>query len=368
MKKALLSAACLLVAVSAALPKQSWRAGKDSALQEGLVRMETVSASGAVLFYVVNGKKIYPAVEPSGYGESSYISLYDGTREYRLNKNGSCKYYFESDEKSLTEVFTVKGVAELRAVYTLSKKDSKDEIINSVEVKYSLKSLLGKEKPLALKAVYNLRLGENRKAHYSSALKNEISSEYVINPSAEDSWIISSDSQNAVEFILCGAGVTAPQRAAVANKETIERATPSADFTPGNSFDSLLSYNNSSLALFWPPVALGENDTANYAYKINFSISDFQNSGKKAAEVPKAEKQEEEKKDVPLPEPEKKSDDALASELDSVDPSKLNAEYVQQLINHINSLEQSDPSLNKIKIQQLQTEVDEVLQVLRSRK
>ena len=52
----------------------------------------------------------------------------------------------------------------------------------------------------------------------------------------------------------------------------------------------------------------------------------------------------------------------------SVDPSKLNMEYVQQLINHINSLEQGDPSLNTMKIQQLQTELDEILKVLRSGK
>ena len=345
--------------------KPSRMAGKNQIVQKGLVCMETVGASGAVLFYVANGKKLYPAVETTGYGQSNYISIYVENREYRLNTSGNCKYYFEVDDKSITEVFTVKNVAELKAVYTIGKMSPKDEVENSVSVKYSLKNLTGKKRAMVVKAVYNLRLGESRKAHYSSALKSEIGSEYVIVPSQEESWIISSDSMNAVEFILFGAGVTPPRKAAVANKDVMESAIPATAFNPGNSFDSILSYNNSSLGLFWQPVELGQNDVANYSYKINFSISDFQNSGKLHSQAPKAEEP------APAPKEEQKpqaSDEQIPASVDYMDPSKLNAEYVQQLINHINSLEQTDPSLNRLKIQQLQTEVDEVLEVLRSRK
>jgi len=342
--------------------KRTKRAGQDVALQKGLVRMETVGSSGAVLFYVVNGKKVYPAVETKNYGESTYISLYVENREYRLNKKGNCDFHFEVDDNSITEIFTVKDVAELKAVYTISKMDPQDELENSVRVKYSLKNLTGKTRAFVLKAVYNLCLGENRKAHFSSALKSDIGGEYVIFPSQDESWIISSDSQNAVELIVYGEGVTPPRKAAVANKDAIESSTPATTFVPGKSFDSLLSYNNSSLALYWNAVELGEKDAANYSYKINFSISDFQNSGKLHQKAPKAEPPKEEAK------PQEPDSDMLAGEIDYIDPSKLNAEYVQQLIDHINSLEQSDPSLNRMKIQQLQTEVDEVLQVLRSRK
>ena len=345
--------------------KRTKRAGQDVVVQKGLVRMETVGSSGAVLFYVVNGKKVFPAVETKNYGESNYISLYVENREWRLNKRGNCDYHFEVGDDSITEIFTVKNVAEVKAFYTIGKMDPKDELENSVAVKYSLRNLTGKPRAFALKAVYNLCLGENRKAHFSSALKSEISGERVVFPSPEESWIISSDSQNAVEVILFGEGVTPPRKAVVANKDVIELSTPATSFTPGNSFDSLLSYNNSSLALYWNAVELGEKDVANYLYKINFSISDFQNSGKVYAQEPKPEPAAETKEE---PKEQAADSDVIASEIDYIDPSKLNAEYVQQLINHINSLEQSDPSLNRMKIQQLQTEVDEVLQVLRSRK
>ncbi|MBP5448157.1 MAG: hypothetical protein J6X95_08750, partial [Treponema sp.] len=52
------------------------RIGGDVALQDGTVRMETVRESGAVLFYVVNGKKTYPAVKTSEYGQSNYLSIF----------------------------------------------------------------------------------------------------------------------------------------------------------------------------------------------------------------------------------------------------------------------------------------------------
>ncbi len=338
------------------------RFGDDVAVEKGLVRMETVRASGAVLFYVVNGKKVYPAVDINGYGQSNYISLYMDAREYRLGKVGHTPYHYDVDENSITETFTAKGVAELKATYTIAKMNEKDELENSVLVKYSFKNMTGKKKAFVLKSVYNFCLGENRSAHYSTALKNDIGGEYVVFPSKDESWIISSDSMNAVEVIVFGEGVTPPKKAVMANKDVVELSTPATAFNPGNSFDSLMSYNNSSLGLYWDAVELDDGESADYFYKINFSVSDFQNSGKLSPAEKDGTSVAPEKASAP------KKDDSTSGDVDYIDPSKLNEEYVQQLINHINSLEQSDPSLNRLKIQQLQTEVDEVLQVLRSRK
>ena len=337
------------------------RFGGDVAVQKGLVRMETVRSSGAVLFYVVNGKKIFPAVDVNGYGRSNYLSLFIGAREYRLGKSANCLYHYDVDDNSITETFTVKKVAELTSTYTICKMDEKDEQENCVLVKHSFKNATGKKKVFVLKAVYNLCLGENRGFHYSTALKSDIGGEYVVLPSKDESWIISSDSQNAVEFIVHGKDVTPPKKAVMANKDVVELSSPSTSFNPGNSFESLLSYNNSSLGLYWDAVELDDGASAEYSYKINFSTNDFQNSGK-LYPVEKQEEAKAEKAEEPKKEP------ASTDSSGYIDPSKLNEEYVQQLINHINSLEQSDPSLNRLKIQQLQTEVDEVLQVLRSRK
>lgn len=346
------------------------RIGGDVALQDGVVRMETVRESGAVLFYVVNGKKIYPALKPSEYGQTNYLSLFCGAKEYRLNKNGHCAYSYDVNSRSISETLTVKDVAEVKAFYELGKYSPKDEAANSVRVRISVKNLAGKKTPLALKAVYNLCLGENRQAHYSTAVTKAIGSEYVLIPSKEEGWIISSDGQNAIEFIVFGKGVTPPKKAVMANKDVIELATPITLFNPGNTFNSILSYNDSSLALFWDPVELEKDAVANYSFIVNFSDSDFQNSGKEIFA--------EDEENVPAtnlrvttgkePAPSGNDPDQIPTAIEGVDPSKLNMEYVQQLIDHINSLEQGDPSLNKMKIQQLQTEVDEVLKVLRSRK
>ena len=336
--------------------------GGDVALQDGLVRMETARASGAVLFYVVNGKKIYPALKPSEYGQTNYLSIFVGAKEYRLNKNGHCSYNYDVSANSIKETLLVKNVAEVVAVYELGKYAPKDQVTNCVRVNVTVKNLSDKKTSLALKAVYNLCLGENRQAHYSTATKKAIGSEHVLVPSKEDGWIISSDGQNAVEFVLYGKGVTSPKKAAMANKDVIDLATPITLFTPGNTFNSILSYNDSSLALFWDPVELEKDKTATYSYIVNFSDSDFQNSGKEIFEDEPRPQADGAIAQPGIPE------DQLGVTVESIDPAKLNMEYVQQLINHINSLERSDPGLNAAKIQQLQTEVDEVLQVLRSRK
>lgn len=343
------------------------RIGGDVALQDGVVRMETVRASGSVLFYVVNGKKIYPALKTSEYGQSNYLSLFFGAKEYRLNKNGHCVYNYDVNSNSIKETLLVKGVAEVVAYYELAKYSPNDSQTNSVRVKVTVKNLQEKKSVLALKAVYNLCLGENRQAHYSTATNKAIGSEYLLVPSKEDGWIISSDGQNAIEFVIYGRGVTPPKKAVMANKDVIDLATPVTLFTPGNTFNSILSYNDSSLALFWDPVELDKDESAVYSYIINFSDSDFQNSGKEIVEdIQESPAQVEAVEAAAKPDAANK--EGLKPSVDGIDPAKLNMEYVQQLINHINSLERSDPSLNKVKIQQLQTEVDEVLQVLRSGK
>ena len=247
----------------------------------------------------------------------------------------------------------------------MAKSDDADSLTQTLNIRHTVKNLSDNKTSMALKAVYNLCLGENRKAHFSTAVNREVSSEYCFEPSKEECWIISSDGQNAVELELYGKGITAPKRVAAANKDVIYLSTLVTPFTPGNSFDSIMSYNDSALALFWEPVSLGAGESKSYSYKMNFSVNDFQNSGREIAKV------QVDQNGQPLDSSSENVEidgDRIETTVDSVDPSKLNMEYVQQLINHINSLEQSDPSLNRLKIQQLQTEVDEVLQVLRSRK
>lgn len=344
------------------------RIGGDVALQDGTVRMETVRESGAVLFYVVNGKKTYPAVKTSEYGQSNYLSIFSGAKEYRLNKFGHCSYSYDVTTSSITETMLVKDIAEVVAVYQLDKYSPKDNDTNCVRVNISIKNLAQKKAVLALKAVYNLCLGENRSAHYSTATNKAIGSEYLMIPSKQDPWIISSDGQNAVEFVLYGKNVTPPKKAVMANKDVIDLSTPITLFNPGNTFHSILSYNDSALALFWDPVEIEKNSIVSYSYAINFSDSDFQNSGKEVLEEASAKPAEVEERQAAKNLKVTQGKEPLAMPEGSVDPSKLNMEYVQQLINHINSLEQGDPSLNTMKIQQLQTELDEILKVLRSGK
>lgn len=344
------------------------RIGGDVALQDGTVRMETVRESGAVLFYVVNGKKTYPAVKTSEYGQSNYLSIFSGAKEYRLNKFGHCSYSYDVTTSSITETMLVKDIAEVVAVYQLDKYSPKDKDTNCVRVNISIKNLAQKKAVLALKAVYNLCLGENRSAHYSTATNKAIGSEYLMIPSKQDPWIISSDGQNAVEFVLYGKNVTPPKKAVMANKDVIDLSTPITLFNPGNTFHSILSYNDSALALFWDPVEIDKDASVSYSYAINFSDSDFQNSGKEVLEDAQKKPADVEEKPAAENSPAAQDKQPVAIPEGSVDPSKLNMEYVQQLINHINSLEQGDPSLNTMKIQQLQTELDEILKVLRSGK
>ncbi len=369
--------------------------GADAVVSRGIVRMKTVHENGSVLFYVRHLKKGFiPVVDTANHADSNFIALYADGVEYRLNRSEKADFVFDVDRNSITETFTIKGLAELKAVYSFGndlESEPDGDNVNSILVNYTVKNISGEPHEFAVKAMHNLVLGENRDSHFSTSAEPEISSETILKPSEKNHWIISSDGKYAVEFVIFGKNITAPEKAVLANKDVLEAAGMTTSFKKGRSFDSLMSYNNSALGLFWNYTGLADNGSLSYSYRINFSRNDFQNAGKQIIIVNPAKAAPEQAAVIPAAEPavavpppaEKTAEPGNVSagpedtgdknyefdtDLGSIDPSKLNADYVQQLINHINSLEKSDPSLNRLKIQQLQTEIDEVLQVLRSRK
>lgn len=402
MKRTILLALTLLLLGGLVFAKKSRNAKNEilghedtsASVSKGIVRLDGLGENGSVIYYISNLRGGYiPVNDKSNFADSTFIALYVDGEEFRLNKSKKVSFAFSAEDDVLAEKFTVRGTAELEVTYAI---DGDDAVI----ISYVLRNTSGKAHDFALKSVYNTKLGENRRSHYSTSKKNDVYNEEIVIPSPDESWIISSDGKYAVEFDIFGKDISAPQRVVMANCDIMKNATPRTEFKAGRAFDSLLSYNDSSLGLFWEGIRLEPEESKELSHRIRFSTNDFQNAGNRfsAAEpapdeaasekeggaaqeslVPLEEKKPSEEAAEPekneagsesAPQPENEKDDRnyeFNTDTGGIDSSRLNAEYVQQLINYINSLEQSDPSLNRMKIQQLQTEVDEVLQILRGR-
>lgn len=356
---------------------------ENFSVARGIVKLQSVMANGSVLLFIENGGKKQdswmPVVEQNDLGESNYISLFIDGIEYRLNGSGKVARSFEAGSDFVTITYRVKRLAELKANYVISSRNLSGNA-DCVLVSYSIMNRDKKTHDFALKAVYNTILGERHESHFRTPSNAKVTSEYSFRASPSDNWVITSDGMRALCFSLYGDEITPPGNVVMANKNIIEMARPESVFVDGRSFTSVLAYNNSSLALFWEKFPIPPESEILYSYKINFSKSDFQNDAEllkpyePRTEIftePEPESEVTVQESVPTPPPAPKLDDSqidFETERNYLDPEKINPQYVQRLIDEINALEQTNPAVSREKIQALQSEINEVLEVLRSRR
>lgn len=375
-------------AQSASKDSSSKKIYETFSVSHGIVKIQSVMENGAVLLFIEDdGNKQdswIPVVEQRDLGESTYGSLFIDGIEYRLNTSGNVACAFESGSDFVTITYKVRDIAEVKANYVLSSRKPAGEA-NCILISYSILNRDRKKHDFALKVVYNTILGESRAAHFRTPANVAVSSEFSFQPSPENNWVITSDGRHALCFSLYGDEITPPSNVAMANKNVIEASRPEGVFVEGRPFTSVLAYNNSSLALFWEKFPVPMESEILYSYKINFSNADFQDDAELLKPyVPMAEflpPPEIEEPQMPFEiapqdgipvSPSSPKEDAeqidFETERNYLDPMKINPQYVQRLIDQINALEQTDPAVNREKIQELQAEINEVLEILRSRR
>ncbi len=358
--------------------------GKNVSVEKGIVRIQTFSENGSVAFYVLGKSGEWlPVVETNDQGESTYVSLFVDRAEYRLNRSKKVEYVYEVEEDCVSVIYKINSLAKLKAKYRIDGY--------SVYVSYSISNLDTKPHSFAVKTVYNTILGETYNAHFTTPSQN-VSAEISIVPSSKQNYIFSSDEKRTIRFAIFGDGITSPKVALLANKDVAEEANFASAFKDGRSFSSLLSYNNSSVALFWDGENLGKK-SEELRYRIDFSNTELEE--RNYEKFPPYSPPEIEEPQPPLevepPIPEEaqvlppvdmpigeeiippENEEQISgyefnTERNYVDPSTVDEIYIQRLVEQINSLEADDPGLNREKIRELQEEIDRVLNVLRSRR
>jgi hypothetical protein len=146
------------------------------------------------------------------------------------------------------------------------------------------------------------------------------------------------------------------------------------------TFDSVLSYNNSAVAINWEPTHLEQGQETSFTYYIAFAsdgakpagevfIRNFDetqlNSTDQQADIP-TETEDFEPKNV--------SDTAEIFQPDKtnvefnpamIPPEKINYEYVRKLLERIDALENDAEKVNREEILNLNAELDAIMEILR---
>lgn len=332
-------------------------------LKSGKVRVVLTGNTGSFNIYAIDAKnrEIPVLAEADGF-RSTYFSVLVGKDEYRLNREARVSsqvrkrdegaqiaYRLEKDLQIILDFSTLASVA--------------GEADDVVKVTVYTTNLTKNRQVLALKAVFDTVLGENLDYHFVTATGKKIPAERQIANFDKDTYFISTNEKVTAQFLLAGKSIPEPQVVSFANKDIIANSMWTPVVREERGFSTALSYSNSAMCVNWPYYSVESGETTSFTFYICIAtegdapkgeqfLASLTDDAKTVETFAGANNLVVRKPDV---------DFVVAP----ITEYQLDPEYIQKLIDRINSLN-SDPNLvDRTEVRQLNAELDAILDKLR---
>lgn len=402
--------------------------------QKGIINLYSNSKLGSFVISAENseGKKINLLSDILD-GASNFFVLKAGNSVYRLGEYSKVKTSSKKEENGICITYEISKVAivnvKMEFVSSLNefgKNLSNQEILelndaDMVKISVEVQNTGRKTSKMALKAVLDTILGESNRYHFYTYDNKPVLTEQIYRKFDENPYFVSKNSLASMQFIFYGGDITEPESVSLAGFSTLDSTKWEPYVNQSRTFDSLLSYNNSGIAITWPGVKTEVNKSFKVVfyvaaavdsedlkgdlyfpeYKNNFeqNKTENQNESKTLIEIPSEPKTEipeenknsiNEKSDEPVVsfvvQPEQKNNQPVLEETQDVDvkegktdisdspdvkfevkkitPEQLSYDYIQELINKITALENSDDSISREEILAYNEELDAILESL----
>ena len=194
-------------------------------------------------FYLRAGKKIVKLCDDSGVVSAAKKTAKGMKIRYTVDKVGIVIIDFEC----------------------LATKEGYNE--DTIKITSTIVSQSKKKNDFALKLLLDTVLGETDRHHFyysdGSAVKKEVSY-YTMK---DEKYFTSKNAKASMQIILSGADITDIQSVALANFTTLDTRKWEADMNSSRAFDTVLSYNNSAVGIYWPSAKLEpEQETTSVFY------------------------------------------------------------------------------------------------------
>ena len=389
----------------------------------GNVKINTRPKKGTFSIAAVNqdGKAIPVFSTANEYTTTSFY-LKAGKKLVKLCDDSGVVSAAKKTAKGLSIRYTIEKVAIVQIDFDcLASKEGYAE--DTIKITACIHSLAKKKQDFALKLVMDTVLGETDRHHFYTSEDSPVKGEVLYHSMKDEKWVVSKNAKATMQLIFEGADITPIESVALANFTTLDTKKWEADMTTFRSFDTVLSYNNSAVAVYWPKdslepeqeqsqifyisLAAGENIPGGAAYINGQTVpqSDEQSAQEKEKESEKGKKgtqedtsvqniqavKEEEpvktepkKTETKQPESEAKTEQKetkpqnvtavedkssakTSTNTSGITEDKLSLDYIQKLLDRIESLEEGDPSVNKEEINALNAELDAILTILNAR-
>jgi len=295
----------------------------------------------------LRGKGKYtPLYDDRSLGRTNKFYVYKDNKVYELKKRLGKPVTIEADGDSIKIVYDFDD-----SFYVTQKLSFTEQTYGTgsplLKIETIIENTSGGTAEFALKALFDTKLGEDRKIPLYTDLRTGIFRETVLEPKFEkDSAIISANSDLACLFLINHSEAKMPETIYVANWERLQSIKWLPKAVQGRLFSTQYSHNDSALLFVWPNEVLENNDSL----KVTMFIGCYDFLRKKNTSV---KEEVSEKTNAPVPQdkaaPPKNEKDyqyiqALLDKILEVEsnPDMASDEYIEDLI------QQTDTAIQNI--------------------
>lgn len=355
----------------------------------GIINLKTKNKLGSFNILVRNDENTaIPVLNSGNEFTSSAFYLRVNRNTYKLASNLKTKVASRTTDSGMEMAYQIEDVALVVLNFDCMQSLENGDI-DLLKITAKITNNGKKSAEFSLKAVLDTILGERNQYHFY--IRNQVpilSETYFRFPRIEQS-IDSKNVYASMQFLLNGYDITTPDLVALSNYGTLNTSTWEPDMLSYRAFDTVTSYNNSAVGINWPSKRLEKNESMEIKFYIALAADGREPTGNefiermtKPAEAEKVEPVVEVKVENPVPVAEKtvveepkvepvveeqpvKEIPNVKFDIASLSKEQFTPEYIQGLLNRIQSLEASDPALNREELLLLNAELDAILEALR---
>jgi len=390
--------------------------GKDIDLKLGSIHLKARPKLGTFNILVINedGKSIPVLSTANEYTSSAFYLKYN-KKVYKLCSENNIQASAKKRKDGIDLIYNIQNVAEVTINFDCLESEAGNGC-DMVKVTSTVVNKGQKKATIAVKMVLDTILGETDMNHFYTYDYVPIKNEVLYRTMQNQKYFISKNSAASMQLLLTGADITPVELVALANYSTLSKNTWEPEMLSYRAFDTVLSYNNSAVGVCWPQKTVSVNGKTSTVFYIALSSGYESPNGYayiqqkeavKAKEIPvinvpentvvtegKIEKKSEAdsavkeyaktddaksveaakvvkvetSKEIPEPvkiEAEQKPVPNVKFDVSTLTKDQLTPEYIQNLLDRILALEESDSILNREELLQLNAELDAILESLR---
>ncbi|MGF7109583.1 hypothetical protein [Treponema pedis] len=328
----------------------------DYELISGNLKLKVFAATGHFCLYSLSprGKGLYmPLYDDRSLGRDNKFYVLHNKKIYELKKKIGKPVKIEQGDDFINIIFyfTDKFYVTQKLSFTAQTYGTSGPLL---KIETAIENTCGTYADVALKAIFDTNLGENRRIPLYTDLRTGIFRETVLEPKFEkDSAVISANSDAACLFLINHTDASQVENIYIANWDRLQSVGWIPPIVQGRSFSTKYFHNDSALLFVWPEAHLQNNETLTVSMFIGYY--DYLRRNEKPKEEAVTEVQETVKV---LPEPVQPVPEQMSSQelkdytyiktlLEKIaeveaDPDKVSDEYIDDLT------KQADSAINDI--------------------